>query len=169
MKEHKGMRPQDIVILLKIAIYQGRPWLMKDIAYDLYISASEVSESINRSMMAGFIASDKKRLMKQALLEFLQHGIKYVFPQRPGAVARGVATAYSATPLVEQLQSEEPIVWSYAEGNIRGQTIEPLYPSVPKACLKDPKLYEVLALVEALRIGRIREQILAIEELKKRI
>ena len=169
MKKHSGMRPQDIVILLKISTLQASTWFMKDIAYELYISAGEVSESINRSVIAGFLASDKKTLMKQALLEFLQHGIKYVFPQRPGAVVRGIATAYSAAPLSNVIQSNEPIVWSYAEGDMRGQSIEPLYPSVPKACLRDPKLYEVLTLVEALRIGRVREQKLAIEELRNRI
>jgi hypothetical protein len=39
--------------------------------------------------------------------------------------------------------------------------IDPLYKSMPEACLKDAKLYEALALVDALRIGRAREKNLA--------
>ena len=50
MKKHSGMRPQDIVILLKIATYGDNNWYMKDIANDLFISPSEVSESLNRSV-----------------------------------------------------------------------------------------------------------------------
>lgn len=169
MKVHSGMRPQDIVILLKIVTYKNQHWLMKDIAHDLSISASEVSESLNRSMIAGLLKADKKGLMIQALLEFLQYGIKYVYPQRPGALARGIATAYSAKPLSQFIQSEQSIVWSYADGNTRGQIIEPLHPSMPKVCMKDQKLYELLTLVDTLRIGRAREQKLAIEALKDRI
>lgn len=163
------MRPQDIVILLKIATLKDHHWLMKDIAYGLFISASEVSESINRSMVAGLIASDKKTLMKEALLEFLQYGIKYIYPQRPGAISRGIATAFSAAPLSKVINSSEPVVWPYIKGDIRGQAIEPLHPSVPKACLHDPGLYELLALTDALRIGKAREQEYAIKELRKRI
>ena len=169
MKVHSGMRPQDIVILLKVATYKNNLWLMKEIAHDLFISASEVSESLNRSMIAGLLTSDKKKLMKQSLLEFLQFGMKYVFPQRSGGMVRGVATAYSTFPLSNIIQSEEAVVWPCTEGKIRGQMIQPLHPSVPKACLKDPKLHELLALADALRIGKAREQKLAIEALKERI
>ncbi len=169
MKKHSGMRPQDIVILLKIATLKDKSWLMKDIAYSLFISASEVSESINRSMIAGLIAADKKTLMKEALLEFLQYGIKYTYPQRPGAITRGIATAFSALPLSELINSEEAVIWPFAEGNVRGQAIEPLHPSVPKACLHDQELYKLLALTDALRIGKSREQGYAINEIRERI
>lgn len=169
MKKHSGMRPQDIVILLKIATLNDKSWLMKDIAFSLFISASEVSESINRSMIAGLIAADKKTLMKEALLEFLQYGIKYTYPQRPGAITRGIATAYSALPLSELINSEEAVIWPFAEGSVRGQAIEPLHPSVPKACLHDPELYKLLALTDALRIGKSREQGYAINEIRERI
>ncbi len=169
MKAHSGMRPQDIVILLKIATYRNKPWFMKDIAYDISISASEVSESLNRSMIARLISSNKKKLMKQSILEFLQYGLKYVYPQRPGRIGRGISTAHSAMPLSNLIHSQEQIVWSHPEGNVRGQIIEPLHPSVPSACLRDHNLYELLALVDALRIGKAREQNIAIEELKTRI
>jgi hypothetical protein len=38
---------------------------------------------------------------------------------------------------------------------------------VPEAALRDPALYEKLALVDALRDGRVRERKLAEQELKK--
>jgi hypothetical protein len=169
MKKHSGMRPQDVVILLKIAIKKDQSWTMKDIAKELEISASEVSESLNRSSIAGLLFQNKKKLMRQAFLEFLQYGLKYVFPQQPGALIRGLPTAHSAKPLCDSIESEATYVWPYHAGEVRGQAIEPLYPSVPQACLNDAKFYEVMALCDALRVGRARERNLAVEELKKRI
>ncbi|WP_421894086.1 hypothetical protein [Marinoscillum sp.] len=169
MKKHSGMRPQDIVILLKIAIKGEQSWTMKDLSQELEISASEVSESLNRSSIAGLLYQNKKQVMRQALMDFLQYGLRYVYPQQPGALVRGVPTAHAAPPLSEEIVSDAPYVWPHHEGNVRGQAIEPLYPSVPAACLKDPAFYEVMALCDALRVGRARERNIAVEELKKRI
>ncbi len=169
MKKHSGMRPHDIVILLKIAAIKERSWFMKDLAYELGISSSEVSESLNRSVIAGLIASDKKRLMNWALLDFLEHGLRYVYPQQPGAITRGVPTAHSALPLSQIINSDEPYIWPYGDGDVRGQSIEPLHPKVPEACLLDPDFYKLMALCDSLRVGKAREKNIAIEELKNRI
>jgi len=169
MKKHSGMRPHDIVVLLKIASKGNNPWLMKDLASELGISASEISESLHRSAHAGLISGDKKQLLVTSLIEFLQGGLRYVFPVHCGSVVRGVPTEYSAAPLNEDIQSGDIVVWPFAEGTIRGQAITPLYPGAPKACLRDKSLYELLALSDALRIGRARERTLAIKELKKRL
>lgn len=106
--------------------------------------------------------------MKLALLEFIQYGLRYVFPQQPGPIVRGVPTAHSASPLKNEIQSSEAYVWPYGKGNVRGHSIIPLYASVPEAALKDEKLYELLALVDAIRVGRARERDIANIELKKR-
>lgn len=156
-----------LVILLKIIAKGKEDWLMKDIAYDLGISNSEVSESLNRSVIARLISSDKKMVMKLALLEFLKYGLKYVYPQRPSGLVRGVVTAHSAEPLVNSIQSEVVYVWPYAEGKDRGFSVEPLYNKVPEAALKDSLLHELLALVDAIRLGNVREQNIAMEELEK--
>ena len=169
MKKHKGMRPHDVVILLKIATLKGKPWLAKDLAISLNISASEVSESLNRSKMATLISADKRKLMKKNLLDFIEHGLRYVYPVETGSIQRGIPTAHTAAPLNNYIISEESFVWPWAKGNVRGQTIEPLHPKVPDACLKDPDLYELLALVDALRLGRIREKQQALEELRMRV
>ena len=169
MKKHSGMRPQDIVILLKIIAKGQKSWFMKDLANELFISQSEVSESLNRSVLAGLIASNKKRVMTSALLEFISGGIKYVYPQKPGYIVRGLPTAHSALPLTDLIQSDQTFVWPFAEGTQRGFAVEPLHPNVPKACMKDQKLYELLALVDAVRLGNVREKKLALKELEGRI
>jgi predicted XRE-type DNA-binding protein len=162
------MSPHDIVILLKIVAYGDEAWFQKPLAEALGISQSEVSKSLNRSKYAGFLDPKGKTVMKMALLEFLQYGLRYVFPQKPGAVVRGVPTSHSAAPLKELIQSTEDYVWPSGKGKVRGHSIMPLYASVPEAALKDEKLYELLALVDALRVGRAREKEIAIIELKKR-
>ncbi|ALO17442.1 hypothetical protein L21SP5_03849 [Salinivirga cyanobacteriivorans] len=169
MKKHNGMRPHDIVVLLKIAAKGKNNWLMKDLSYELGISASEISESINRSAYANLIAQDKKRLMRSALLEFLEYGIQYVYPQKPGSLARGIKTAHSAQPLNSIISSDEHFVIPYAKGDTKGQIIEPLHANLAEACLKDIGFYELVALSDALRAGKVREKKIAIQELKKRI
>ena len=169
MKKHCGMRPHDIVILLKIATKGINPWVMKDLSKELGISASEVSESLNRSAIAGLISKDKKRIMKMSILDFLENGLRYVFPGQLGSKVRGLPTAHATLPLSNEIHNDEPYVWSYAEGTVRGESIEPLHPKVPGACLKDPVFYEYMALCDALRVGKVPEKYMAIEELKKRL
>ncbi|MCF8274949.1 MAG: hypothetical protein K9I95_14075 [Flavobacteriaceae bacterium] len=163
------MSPLDIVVLLKIVSYANAPWKQEQLAVALYISQSEVSKSLARSKFAGLIDGSGKKVFKMALLEFLQYGIKYAFPQQPGAIVRGIPTAHSAPPLNNIIVSEEHYVWPSGKGKVRGQAITPLYPSIIEAVLKDDKLHELLALVDALRVGRAREKEMAIKELKSRI
>lgn len=160
---------QDIVILLKIIALDNKTWFQNTLAESLHISQSEISKSLMRSKYAGLLDSSGKKVNRLALMEFLQYGIRYVFPQQPGAIVRGIATAHSAAPLHNIIQSKEPYVWPSAKGSIRGQSILPLYPSVIDAVKQDETLYELLALVDAIRVGRAREKELAIQELKKRI
>ena len=163
------MRPHDVAILLKIACKGQQNWLMKDLSHELGISASEISESINRSVNASLLGSDKKSLNKLALLDFLKSGLPYVYPQQPGALVRGMATAHSAPPLNKKIASDEHFVWPYANGNVRGQAITPLHPKIPEACIKDAKFYELMALTDAIRAGKVRERKMAVEMLKERI
>jgi hypothetical protein len=64
---------------------------------------------------------------------------------------------------------DPPPVWPFAEGPVRGCSFAPLHKNVPQAALEDSRLYELLALVDALRGGRARERDLAGRELKKRL
>jgi hypothetical protein len=162
------LKPQDILLLLKIVSIEEESWNQKPMALALGMSQSEVSESAARSKYAGLLSTNGKEVMRLSLLEFLQYGLRYVFPQKPGPVVRGVPTSHSAAPLNKIIQSTEHYVWPYGKGTVRGHSIVPLYKSVPEAALKDEKLHELLALVDALRVGRAREKSIAIAELKKR-
>ena len=164
-----SLKPQDIVILLKVIALGEKPWFHHTIAQDLGMSQSEVSQSLNRSKYAGLIDDAKKKVNKIAFNELLIHGVAYVFPQQPGALVRGMLTAHSAEPLNKIIQATDKYVWPNAKGLDRGQAIEPLYPTAVEASLKDNKLYELLTLVDAIRVGRVREKEIAKRELEKRI
>jgi len=85
-------------------------------------------------------------------------------------VTRGMPTAHAAPPLSEEIMGDDlPPVWPDPEGTVRGETLEPLYRTVPMAARNDPQLYELLALVDAIRIGRARERNLAEKHLKERL
>jgi len=169
MKKHNGMRPQDIVVLLKIIALKHDNWRNSDLAHSLQISASEISESLNRSKIAGLIDLNKRKVHMNSLREFLIYGLKYVFPVQPGAMVRGVPTAHSAPPVNEVITASDVYVWPYSEGNSKGQAIEPLHKAVPEVVLLDKPFYELMAIADTIRVGRAREFKIAVEELEKRL
>lgn len=164
------LKPQDIVVLLKL-VARGRFDNYRLLAKELFMSLSEVHKCVERAGFAQLLDRQKRMPRMRALEEFLVHGIRYSFPVQRGSLRRGLPTSYGAPPLKNLiLHSEDQVpVWSYARGPVRGYALEPLFESVPLAALEDEKLYELLALVDAIREGRVRERSLAAEELVKRL
>ncbi|MDX6498679.1 MAG: hypothetical protein QOG23_1939 [Blastocatellia bacterium] len=167
------LKPQDIVVLLKLGIYGSSRPSFAQIANDLGMSSSEVHAAMSRARAAGLLHGPEMldRPNISALEEFLIHGLKYAFPAERGGMSRGLPTSYAAEPLKHLIsQGAEPIpVWPHSEGKSRGIALAPLYKSVPAAAIRDSRLYELLALVDAVRDGRARERKLAEQELSKRL
>lgn len=170
MKRHGGMRPQDILVLLTLALNKEPSLRNIDISKILGLSQAEVGASISRSIAANLIDTNRN-LLKSNFIDFITYGLKYVFPVVPSGIERGVPTAHSAEPLKHLIVSSEnsAMVWPCTEGKIQGQGIQPLYHTVPNIALNDNQLYELFALIDAVRIGNAREHTLAIEEIKKRL
>lgn len=165
------LKPQDIVVLLKLKAWKKNNWTYSQLANSLKMSASEVHAALKRSVQSGLYEEQTRKVLKLPLLEFLIHGLKYAFPSQPGKISRGLPTAHSAEPLKSLLVVDERdvYVWSSPKGTHRGQTIEPLYRSVPEAVTEDPELYTLLSLIDGIRVGRVREQKIAAQELTQRI
>jgi len=165
------LKPQDIFIMLKLVVRSSSEWSYPVLSHELSMSASEVHAGIKRAAAARLMDMDRKMPVKSNLLEFLIHGVKYAFPPDRGGISRGMPTGYAAQPLKDLIMQpdEPPPVWPDAEGLVRGYEFSPLYSSVPSACRVDPNLYELLALVDAIRDGRARERKIAIKELQLRI
>lgn len=164
-----AMKPQDVVVLLKLIIEDNKPWTQLSIAKALMMSQSEVSESLGRSAYARLLFDNGRKVARQPLMDLLQYGIAVIFPLQPGNAVRGIPTAHSAAPLKDLIQSDEQYVWPYAKGSVRGHAIQPLYSSVLPLIEQDHELYELLALTDALRVGKARERNLAVDLLKKKI
>ena len=164
-----SMRPQDVVVAVKIALVspQARP-TYPELADALEMSLSEVHAAVKRATVAGLVDVNR-RANRVALLDFLVQGLRSAFVPERGPLTRGMPTAHGAPPLdkLVGLGAEPPPVWPDPEGTVRGESFAPLYRSVPQAAKKDPKLYEALCLVDALRGGRQRDRALAEEHLRK--
>lgn len=164
------LKPQDLLVLLKLHLWEGKSWRYSDLATSLGMSASEVHAGLKRSATAKLYNSEAQQVLLPHLQELLIHGLKYIYPVVPGTMVRGIPTAHATSPLREMIVSNaEPYVWAADFGEVRGLAIEPLYPSVPLAVQTDPALHELLGLVDALRCGRVREQQLAATVLAERL
>lgn len=167
-----SLRAQDVLVLAKLVSYKGKRPPMAQIGTDLSLSSSQIHSSLKRLEKSRLIAAsmDSGRPLLGPVQEFLVHGVKYAFPAQRGEITRGIPTAHAAPPLNKHIADADlPPVWPSPEGNVRGVTLEPLHKMVPVAALKDPVLYKLLALVDALRDGRARERHLAERELATRL
>ncbi len=162
-----SIKSQDILILLYLCTTKAMNKQL-DIAESLLLSTSEVSNALKRCANANLMNASKNRVNKLALREFLISGIKYVFPVNISTKVRGIATAHSAAPINEHINSgQDQYVWPYYLGTKTGYGIMPLYKTVPKIIENNPELYKLLVIVDTLRIGKVREVEIAIKELDK--
>jgi hypothetical protein len=182
------LHPQDIVVLLKLVANRdgSKRWTYAELGKDLLMSASQVFRSVDRAEAARLLSAPSiataPKLAEELpltwmfpnsnnLKEFLIHGVKYSFPVERGGPTRGTPTAEAAPPLNQMLVQDFPLppVWPNPAGLFRGIAFSPLHKTVPQVAMRDPKLYELLALVDAIREGRAREREIAIRELTARI
>ena len=165
------LKPQDVVILLKLVVRGKGHWSYPVLADELSMSASEVHAGVKRAAAARLLDPERRLPVKKALEEFVIHGVKYAYPPARGGPTRGMPTSYAGPPLAELLcdSGAAPPVWPDSEGAVRGYEFSPLYKSVPNAARQDAKLYELLVLVDAIRDGRARERALAAREIRARM
>ena len=164
------LKPFDFVLAIKIAMNKDQSFLLAELAEEFEVSLSTVHGALKRAEAARLLSrsSGELRGVRSALLEFAISGLKYSFPAMSGRTTRGVSTAIGAPVLARHFAATGALVpvWPHPEGKVFGTTLVPLHPSIPNAALKDNALYEVLALVDAVRIGAAREREIAIHELQ---
>jgi len=170
-----NLKPLDIYVVLKLIAIGDRHWSYNTLAVEIGLSPSEVHGAAKRLLKAGLALPNEARNLRPArkpLLEFLGHGIRYVFVPERGGMTRGLPTGYAALPLSASITAdggEPPPVWPDPEGEVRGLSFSPLHKSAPSAAKADPLFYELLALVDALRAGRARERQKAEKLLEERL
>lgn len=164
-RKQPTLKPQDVVVALKVALAGDSVPSFAQLSRSLHISVSEVHGAAQRALLSRLLELTHAsiRANKAALHEFLMHGVMYAFPLVEGPITRGLPTGASAPPLRQHFDHAQslPLVWPDAEGVERGPSVCPLYPTVPAACRDDPDLYQALATVDAIRGGAARERELA--------
>lgn len=168
------LKSQDCIILLKHLANPDKAMPQRQLARELKISLSEVNAGLKRLLASGLMRQTREHGItanSAAAKDFLIHGLKYVFPVQLGEYTIGMPTAVAAPIFANKivLGSDPLPVWPDAFGDMRGVALEPLYPSLPKALREHPdqNLYDLLVLVDAIRIGRARERNLAIKMLQE--
>ena len=170
------LRPQDLLVLLRLSLEGATAEAPSyaALAADLGLTASEVHAAVTRAVAAQLAMKDptgRPRVRLEPLRLFVQHGARYCFPATRGPQTRGVPTSYAAAPLnalIRSTANEPPPVWPDKNGTVRGETLHPLYPTVPQAALRSQPLYELLAVFDAIRSGSARERALAVKWLDER-
>ena len=170
------IKGQDIAILIKLLLKQKTKEKIefKNIAYELYISQSEVTKSIKRlekSKLLTRYSDDSVQLHKHELMELFVYGVKYLFPAEVNIATRGMPAAHSSPSLNKIILSEEAYVWPYINGNLKGLALTPIYRTLANALDRTPDeaFYAIISALDLIRLGGKRENKIAKEILENYI
>jgi len=156
------LKPQDIAVALQLLLTPDVTYAALSAATGL--SQGEVHNAVRRLRGARLVLADAQQVHRAALLDFVGFGVPYAFPVAAGAESRGVPTAHSAGDLAAEFGVSDPLVWPSLAGTVRGASVTPLYAAAPATAVNNPALYELLALVDAVRLGRARERTRATDD-----
>ena len=157
--EQLSLRPGDLVVALRLVHCPGDRY--ESLAEALDMSLSAAHRAVRRLEQARLLIAGRRTTNQGALIEFLVHGVRYVFPAHLGPEARGVPTAGALDDFQGELPADCRAVWPHIKGNERGPSLRPLHPGAPEAALRDCRLHRMLALTDVLRIGQARERHIA--------
>jgi hypothetical protein len=162
----------DTVVSLKYVLSHDKNPTYQSIATDLGMTPSNVYASVRRAVQAKLLEQRDRRSIRPILNnieDFLVHGVRYAFYAEHGPPIRGIPTAHAALPLSQDIASDPmPPVWPDVNGTAYGPALVPLLKTAAIAT-QDPRMYQFLALVDALRDGKARERRLAQMYLHKRL
>lgn len=180
------MKSEDIGLLLKFISLQNSEeesasedatlqYTTRALEQSTGISRSQISRAIKRCYDVRLAKPDRNlgipRTNRRAIYGFVISGIKYVFPAKANEITRGTATAFAAPVLKGRIMSAGDFfpVWPDAMGEEKGQAVEPLFKTASYAAKQDLEFYDLLALVDAIRLGLPRETQLASELLAQKM
>lgn len=164
------LKPQDILVLLRMALPPAKEEFFNqfNLAHELGMVPSEISRLLQTCYQVKLVDDGSKRVNRANLIEFLIHGLKYVFPAKLGPPTIGVPTAWAVKGLFPSISVGTQPVWPHIRGEVSGYSVEPLYKSIPELVMSskiNEKLYFALAAADTLRIGEGRERQMAVNYL----
>lgn len=167
MAKQPTLRPSDVVVACQLVLTPAEQFA--SLAKITGISAGECHNAVRRLRLARLILADERRPAGELLLRFLIEGVPFAFPPLVGSESIGVATAHSAPAFREIVASSAGYVWPAADGTARGQTLIPLYPGAVDLESRNHPLYDLLAIVDAARVGTSRIRKIAAQLLAERL
>jgi hypothetical protein len=156
-----ALKALDVVVGLKL---MGRPNLAQaELAKQIGSNPAQVTRAIKSLLKANLFYPMEGRLIANFYgWEKILLAIEYLFPVSVGGIVIGMPTSYGAPPISNEINpGSDPIpIWPCAKAGVKGLCVEPLYSGTPKALIEypDEDLYTLLALIDALRMGRSREK-----------
>ncbi len=157
------------VLVALLALRRTDDWTQAAFAAQIGLPQPALTRSLQRLARAELWSRTDRRVDVPGAEGLLVHAARFLVPPRLGPPTRGLPTAHSAPPLASMILTNSAIVWPDEEGGHVGTSLEPLHPSAPTAARAHPRLHELLALVDALRVGRARERTLAVQALHDRL
>jgi hypothetical protein len=139
------------------------------LATETGISVGECHNAVRRLGAASLLNPVARRPATEVLVRFLVNGVPYAFPAQIGPAVVGVATALSAPFFSAHVAGQDAYVWPDLDGTAQGLALTPLFPQAAELPSRNPELYELLVIVDALRVGQVREKKLAEELLQQRL
>jgi hypothetical protein len=175
-----GIKPQDILVALKLCCIGGDEWSFTRLGKSLFISVGAAHNAVEHLRSAGLVfeRAGEAVVARKKLFEFLVHGVPVFFYPVRGGIGKGMPTGFHAPPLLAELGKlgdavggapAVPTVWPLPGGKVSGETLEPIYNTVPRAAAADSELYEYLAIVDGMRVGKTRGKKIAIDVLEAKI
>jgi biotin operon repressor len=170
MMDRPHLAGADLLVALVLAAHDDPTASVRQLGEEIGLSKSAVANSLRRLRALGLVKSDGdrgRRLNKLALRDCLEHAVRWIAPATVGDFELGLPTAHAADVLAHKLAGDhDPVVMPLPHGPVRGRAVPPIHPLAAAAAARDPKLYRLLAVVDALRIGRARDREIAAAELR---
>ena len=167
MAKQITLRPSDVVVACQLTITPEAQFIQ--LAQSTGLSAGECHNAVRRLRQARIVLSDNRRPSADVLSTFLVNGVPFAFPPIVGAETIGMPTAHSAPPFAAMVETVDRFVWPDSGGAMRGQSLVPLFPGAPALAGMNTPLYELLAIVDALRVGTTRVRHVAADLIVERV
>jgi hypothetical protein len=166
MTKQPTLRPGDLVVACQLAI--TGPALFADLASATGLCTGECHNAVRRLRLARLLLPDERRPAREILHHFLVHGVPFAFPPILGVPTVGTPTAHAAPAFRGVVATADGFVWPYADGTAHGQSLLPLFHGAPALASRNQPLYDLLTIVDALRIGTARVRKVASDLLAER-
>jgi hypothetical protein len=161
-----GIKSEDVLVLLKLAVWKDFNWDLELLAEELGHSPFEIRSSLIGLHRLGLVDKSSDKIRMEEFKKFLIFDLNSLFPVQPGDITKGMSTGAKPGRFFSMgLPYTSIWVWPNPNGMDQGYEIKPLSPHCCFAALTDPRLRHLLAVTETMRIVGAKARLWATEEL----